>query len=88
MSIYILIYTWKGETVRWQVRYVQNVVSILFLRPQMGESVQNVVIVWLYQQMLEKVEEDRNVLIVDSLQYLTTNAEIAELFISRRREIK
>ena len=54
----------------------------------MGESVQNVVIVWLYQQMLEKVEEDRNVLIVDSLQYLTTNAEIAELFISRRREIK
>lgn len=88
MSIYILIYTWKGETVRWQVRYVQNVVSILFLRPQMGENVQNVVIVWLYQQMLEKVEEDRNVLIVDSLQYLTTNAEIAELFISRRREIK
>ena len=88
MSIYILIYTWKGETVRWQVRYVQNVVSILFLRPQMGENVQNVVIVWLYQQMLEKVEEDRNVLIVDSLQYLTTNAEIAELFISRRRAIK
>lgn len=88
MSIYILIYTWKGETVRWQVRYVPNVVSILFLRPQMGENVQNVVIVWLYQQMLEKVEEDRNVLIVDSLQYLTTNAEIAELFISRRREIK
>jgi len=88
MSIYILIYTWKGETVRWQVRYVQNVVSILFLRPQMEENVQNVVIVWLYQQMLEKVEEDRNVLIVDSLQYLTTNAEIAELFISRRREIK
>ena len=88
MSIYILIYTWKGETVRWQVRYVQNVVSILFLRPQMEENVQNVVIVWSYQQMLEKVEEDRNVLIVDSLQYLTTNAEIAELFISRRREIK
>jgi len=44
MSIYILIYARGKEEIKWLERYVQDVVSILFLKQLMEESVQNAVI--------------------------------------------
>ena len=57
--------------------------SSLSLRMETEEDIQSVIIPCMYQQTTEKEEKGRNALIVDSLLFLTENAEAVALFIGK-----